>query len=177
MKENISLIGMMGCGKTTISKALAELMPEYKSVDIDEEIEKSTDKKISEIFLKFGEAHFRLLESEKIKHFMGHKNQIVSLGGGAFENEENRKILLKNSTVIYLKTSAKEIFERIKHENHRPLLKNKNNSEERISNIMNLREKNYMKANIIVTTDNKTPVEISEEIAKIILKDNWSKND
>ena len=68
MKENIAFTGMMGCGKTTVSQELSKVLTNYTLVDIDKEIEKSSGKKISEIFLKFGEPHFRMLESEKIKN-------------------------------------------------------------------------------------------------------------
>ena len=167
MKRNLALIGMMGCGKTTIAKELASILPDYKYVDIDEEIEKTTGKKISEIFLKLGEPHFRILESDKIKKICENDNQIISLGGGAFEREENRIILLANTEVIYLQASADEIYKRIKNEFHRPLL-SKNVTKDRISSIMLNREKNYKKADIIISTDNKTPSEIAKNILEVI---------
>ena len=167
MKKNLALVGMMGCGKTTVAKELSIILPEMAHVDADDEIEKSAGKKISEIFLKFGEAYFRMLENEKIKKIFSADNQIVSLGGGAFENEENRKIILENANVIYLKTSADEIFKRIKNEFHRPLLA-KNFSVDRISDIMTKREPNYKKADYTIITDNKTPEEIAKEILGVI---------
>lgn len=158
---------MMGCGKTTVAEALSQQMPEFSCVDVDCEIEKTSGKKISEIFLKHGEKYFRMLESEKIEKIFSGDNQVISLGGGAFENSINREIILKNSKVFYLKTSAKEIYNRIKQEFHRPLL-SKNNSVERISEIMNSREPNYLKANYTVITDGKTPAEIANEILGVI---------
>ncbi len=167
MKSNITLIGMMGCGKTTVGAVLAEKLTDYNYIDIDAEIEKSTQKKISEIFLKHGEQFFRMLESDKIKKICKEKNYIISAGGGAFENEENRKIMLETSTVIYLKASPQEIYNRIKQENHRPLLK-KNFSVEKIASIMQLREKNYQKADITVDTTGKNPYDIGEEILGVL---------
>ncbi|MBR6099542.1 shikimate kinase [bacterium] len=167
MKKNIALVGMMGCGKTTVAKELNKLLPEMACIDADDEIEKSAGKKISEIFLKFGEAHFRMLESEKIKKIFAADNQIISLGGGAFESEVNRKLILENADVIYLKTSAEEIHKRIKNEFHRPLLA-KNFSVDRISDIMTKREPNYQKADYTIITDNKTPEEISKEIIGVL---------
>lgn len=165
--KNLALIGMMGCGKTTIAKELCKLMPELHYIDIDEEIEKNSGKKISEIFLKFGEKHFRMLESDKIKKVFESDNQVVSLGGGAFEGEANRQVILKNSTCIYLKTSAQEIHNRIKNEFHRPLL-SKNSSVERITEIMTKREPNYQKAHFSIITDGKTPKDIAKEILGVI---------
>ena len=167
MKSNITLIGMMGSGKTTTGEELRKLLPDFHYVDIDAEIEKSTQKKISEIFLRHGEPFFRMLESEKIKKFCKEKNYIISAGGGAFESEDNRKIMLETSYVIYLKATPEEIYERIKQENHRPLLK-KNFSVEKISSIMKLREKNYRKADITIDTTGKSPLSIAEEIKGVL---------
>ncbi len=167
MKKNITLIGMMGSGKTTTAKELSKILPEFKLVDIDDEIEKSSGKKISEIFLKYGEAHFRELETNKIKQFIQNDLQIISAGGGAFENPDNRRRLLENSFVFFLKASPQTIYDRIKAESHRPLLK-KNFSVEKIANILSLREKNYQKANYTIETDKKTPQDIAKEIAGVI---------
>lgn len=158
---------MMGSGKTTIGAELAKELPEYKYIDIDEEIEKSTQKKISDIFLQHGEPFFRMLETEKIKHFCKNDSQIISAGGGAFENEENRKLMLQSGKVIYLKATPEEIFNRIKTQTHRPLLK-KNFSVEKISSIIKLRKKNYEKAHITIDTTNKTPYNIVQEILEFL---------
>lgn len=167
MKNNIALTGMMGCGKTSVSKELGTLLPDYSIIDIDNEIEKSTNKKISEIFLKFGEPHFRMLETDKIQKFVYGKKQIISLGGGAFEDEFNRKIILDNCLVIYLRTTPEEIYKRIKNETHRPLLAKKF-SVERITDIIKKRSVNYEKADVIIDTDGKTPYNIANEILGVM---------
>lgn len=167
MKNNIILIGMMGCGKTTVSKELSTFLYDYSLVDIDNEIEKITNRKISEIFLKFGEKHFRLLEEDKIKQVCKNSNQIISTGGGAFENPDNRDILLKSGKVIYLQASAEEIFARIKTGAQRPLLR-KNFSVERIAEILKAREINYKKAPIKINTNGKTPNIVVKEILGVI---------
>ncbi len=175
MKKNIVLIGMMGCGKTTAGDELSRELPDYKYFDIDAEIEKSTQKKISEIFLKHGEPFFRMLENEKVRLFCNGEKAIISAGGGAFESEENREIMLKTSYVIYLKATPQEIYSRIKSEveaetnrhgvigRKRPLLK-KNFSIEKISSIMQMRETNYLKADITIDTTGKNPYEVVKEI-------------
>lgn len=167
----IILIGMMGCGKTTIAKELSKVLTAYKYIDIDEEIEKSTQKKISEIFLKHGESFFRELEKEKIKRYCQlDEPLIISTGGGAFESEENRNLMLSSSLVIYLKASPDEIFNRIKNETHRPLLR-KDFSVEKIATILKFREKNYKKAKVTIDTTGKTPYNIVQEI----LRELWLK--
>ncbi len=167
MKSNIVLIGMMGSGKTTTGKELSKVLSDFHYADIDAEIEKSTQKKISEIFLKHGEPFFRMLESDKIRKYCKEKNYIISAGGGAFENEDNRNIMLDTSHVIYLKATPEAIYERIKEENHRPLLR-KNFSVEKIAFIMKLREKNYQKANITIDTTGKTTYDIVQEILGVL---------
>lgn len=167
MGKNIILIGMMGSGKSTIGKLLDEVLVQYKLVDIDEEIEKNTQSKISEIFLKHGEHFFRMLETEKIKSFCKKENLIISAGGGAFEADENRKIMKENGIVLYLKASPDVIYERIKNEIHRPLLK-KNFSVEKIKSILKLREVNYKKADYIIDTSNKEPYNVVQEILRIV---------
>ena len=166
-KKNIAFIGMMGCGKTTVGKELSRFLPEYSFVDIDEEIEKSTGKKISEIFLRYGEHHFRMLECEKIKRVCEKQNQIISLGGGAFENPQTRELLGKTTLTIYLKAAPQEIYNRIKEEIHRPLLR-KNFSVEKITEILNRRKINYEKAAKIIDTNGKTPDNIVKEILGVI---------
>lgn len=167
MKNNIALTGMMGSGKSSVAKELNNLLPDFNLVDIDSEIERTTNKKISEIFLKFGEPHFRLLEKDKIQKFADGKNQIISLGGGAFEDEVNRKNILENCLTVYLRTSPQEIFTRIKNETHRPLLAKKI-SVERITEIIKKRSVNYEKADVIIDTDGKTPYNIANEILGVM---------
>ena len=81
-KKNISLIGFMGTGKTTIGKILAERIG-YKFIDVDEYIVKTEGKPINEIFEKYGEDYFRDLETKAIKKILKEENQVISTGGGA----------------------------------------------------------------------------------------------
>lgn len=112
--RKITLIGMMGSGKTTIGKILSE-QTGISAIDLDNFIENKENKSISEIFKTKGEQYFRTVEANTIKELtQTTSSQILSLGGGAFENEQTRELLLKNSTVIYLETTPEEIFKRIK---------------------------------------------------------------
>jgi len=166
MKNVIVLIGMMGSGKSTVGKLLAEQLG-YTFIDLDDEIEKIENKKISQIFNDNGEQYFRKLEKEKIKEFVNTENTVISLGGGTFEDNDTQKILKNLSTIIYLKASPIVIFERIKKEIHRPLL-HKNFSVETIEFILEKRKKNYEKAHYKIVTDRKTPQEIAKEILGVI---------
>lgn len=164
--KTIVLIGMMGSGKTTIGKLLGEKLT-LRSIDIDVIIEQNEKRTVSEIFQNEGEKYFRNIERETIKKNFTNKDLIISLGGGAFEDQLTQELLLKNSTVIYLKTSPNVILERIKHNTNRPLLKNQM-TVEKIQSIILQRQKNYELANITILTDNKNTDKIVEEILGVI---------
>ena len=160
--KTICLTGMMGSGKTTVANIFAT-EKNLKIIDIDSIIEEKENKKISEIFKTKGEEYFRKVEQDVIFSNFQPEDTIISLGGGAFENTETRTFLLKNSKVIYLKTSPETILERIKNDNSRPLLCGKMNIES-IKQILEKRESNYLSAHKTVLTDNKTPQQIVLEI-------------
>ena len=91
-KKNIAFIGMMGCGKTSVAKELSKFLTDFIYVDIDEEIEKISGKKISEIFRQHGEEYFRMIECETIKKIFQGEKLIIALGGGAFENPQTEQL-------------------------------------------------------------------------------------
>lgn len=160
---NIILIGMPGAGKTFIGGKLAKLLAHFSYIDTDDEIENDTGLEISEIFKKQGEKYFRELESTKIKEVSTVRNQIISIGGGAFENLENIQALKKNGLVFYLKAPVNELFKRIKDQTHRPLIQEKS-AEETLKNLLKKREKNYLKAHFVIDTNQKQAYTILDAI-------------
>ncbi len=97
-KENISLIGFMGSGKTTIGKLLAERTG-YLFIDLDRIIELSESKTINEIFTCSGEEYFREIESKIIKKVYFNNKCVFACGGGVILRGENMKLIRKNSEV------------------------------------------------------------------------------
>ena len=164
--KTIVLTGMMGAGKTTLAEVLAQKL-NIKYIDIDTLIESNEGKKIADIFTQNGETYFRKIEKETIKQVITPTDLVISLGGGALENKDTRDLLLTNTTVIYLKTSPEIIFERIKNNTTRPLLCG-NMSVEKIKEILEKREANYQSATLTITTDNKTPEQIADEITGVL---------
>lgn len=100
-KKNIVLIGMPGCGKTTIGKLIAdELDKEF--VDTDSEIINQINMPISDYFGKYGEESFRKIESEVIKRISAEQSSVIATGGGAVLNPDNIRLLKENGTVVFI---------------------------------------------------------------------------
>lgn len=100
-KKNVVLIGMPGCGKTTIGKLIAKELNK-KFTDTDSEIIKEINMPISEYFEKFGEESFRKIESEVIKRVSAEQASVIATGGGAVLNPDNIRLLKENGTVIFI---------------------------------------------------------------------------
>lgn len=162
---NVALIGMMGAGKTTIGKLLAEKL-NLKFIDTDEEIIKIENCSINEIFAKQGEETFRRIETNVLKNILNSDNQIIATGGGIIKKEENRN-LLKQVKTIYLKADKETILDRVKNDNSRPLL-NTENLKETIQTILQEREQLYEQSQFVITTTNKTQNEVVTEIIEKI---------
>ena len=127
MDCNIILVGMPASGKTTIGNLLQERLDNCILIDTDALIERTSGMKITEIFEKFSEDYFRKLEYDTIKLICSHgKNKIISIGGGAFENPDNRNTLLNFGKVFYLKSDLDVLYYRISKDSSRPLLNNDN---------------------------------------------------
>ena len=168
-KTIIALTGMMGCGKTTTAAELAKYLPNFIRVEMDDKIENQEQMSINEIFEKKGEQYFRQIETKLLDELCKQQNLIISMGGGAFLSEENRNFLKQSTITFYLCASSNTIYNHIKDDNSRPLLKSEN-PKKRIKDILKLRENIYEKADYTIQTDNKNANEVAEEIMEIYTK-------
>lgn len=170
MKHNkIALIGMMGSGKSTIGKILSQNL-NLTFIDSDNIFEKENNIKIVDFFAQYGENKFRDKEYKILNKISKKTNFILSTGGGIILKEENQNILFNQDIfTIYLKTTAKTIFNRIKYDKSRPLLQVDDPLNE-IKKIIDKREKFYSKANLTIITDNKTQAETAKEITDELWK-------
>ena len=157
---NIYLIGMMGSGKSTVGKILAEKM-ELLFIDLDSEIEKTGGKSVSEIFNQDGENQFRKLESEELKQY---SESVVACGGGIILDEENRKYINENGVAVLLTASMDELFKRLSDSNNRPILPDEN-TEKALTNLWLERKKDYLNtSDFLIETDGENPIEITNKI-------------
>lgn len=163
MANIIALTGMMGSGKSSVAAELVKFFPNWKLVELDFEIEKNQQLTINEIFAQKGEAYFRNVESALLADFLTVENTIISLGGGAFLSENNRKVLEKEAFTVYLSANAETIYNRIKNDSSRPLLK-ADDVLNRIAEILDIRKPVYELADSTVITDDKNINEIVQEV-------------
>ena len=171
MGSNIILVGMPACGKTTIGARLAEDLADYIHIDVDSLIEKTEGKAISKIFEEFSEDYFRKLEYDTIKMICTGKNKIISTGGGAFQNPDNRAMLLNFGKVFYLKTDIEILYDRITNDTTRPLLM-KDNQKKILEDMLLRREENYKKAHYTIDTSRLS----EDEIVRFILDETNSQS-
>lgn len=165
MPNNIILTGMPASGKTTIGNMLSEKLNNYTLIDTDSIIEKTQGMSINDIFKIKSEDYFRKLEYETIQMICsGTSNKIISIGGGAFENPNNRATLLRFGKVFYLKSNLDILYYRISKDKSRPLLQNEN-PRQILENMLLKREENYKKAHYIIDTDSMS----EEEIVRFII--------
>ena len=169
LSQPIVFVGMMGCGKTSIGRVIAEkLNLEY--FDTDKEIENNLNLSIKEIFENYGEEFFRRKEYNIFK-LLNNKGQIlVSAGGGAFCVQKIHTLIKKNFISVWLDVNEKTIFYRLRrNQTKRPLLKGMDERELRrtIKNLMIERNDCYSKADIKVKLSDHT---ISESINKTYSK-------
>jgi shikimate kinase len=119
--ENIYLVGLMGAGKTTIGRFLARRL-DWHFIDTDREIERRTGVSIPTIFEIEGEEGFRKRESQVIADISGKISGVVATGGGSVLREENRTAMRMSGFVVYLDVPPQTLWERTRHDKHRPLL-------------------------------------------------------
>ena len=122
--RTIVLVGLMGVGKSTVGRRLASRL-NLPFVDADEEIERAAGLTISEIFSRYGEAHFRDGERRVIARLIDGVPKVVATGGGAFVQAETRALILERATAIWLDADISTLVDRVRRRSNRPLLKGK----------------------------------------------------
>jgi len=163
MRKNIIITGFMGTGKTAVAKELAQKL-KMEFVDMDQIIEEREGIKITAIFKIYGEEYFRELENKLVKELSKKENMVIATGGGTFLSLDNLKILNRKGKIICLYADSQTIYNRVKKENKRPLIKG-DNILNKINRLLEKRKKIYDNFKWKVNTTN---LNISEVVDKII---------
>lgn len=164
---HIFLTGFMGCGKSTVGKALSDITG-FSLVDTDSLIEAKDGRGIPRIFKESGEGYFRRLETLVLSELRDASSRIVSCGGGIVLREENVNIMKEIGHIVLLSALPETILSRVIYSDKRPLLEGKKNIKD-ISEMMEKRLPHYQAAaDFTITVDKGNPLTIAEEIIKII---------
>ena len=152
---NIYLVGLMGAGKTSVGKLLAKRLSRQFH-DSDHEIEARTGVRIPVIFEIEGEAGFRQRESAVIDELTQAENIVLATGGGAVLDPRNRELLHSRGTVVYLRASVDELYNRTRRDRNRPLLQTAD-PRGRLAELMKVRDPLYREvAHVVVDTGSQS---------------------
>jgi shikimate kinase len=152
----IYLVGFMGCGKSTVGRALAEQLG-WQFCDVDERIEAAEGMAISRIFEERGEAEFRRIESHAIldcvRDIERGRPAVLALGGGAFAQENNRELLIDNGVTVWLDCPFEVVKRRVEVAEHRPLARDA----QKFADLYEARRPAYAQAEFRVPVENDDP--------------------
>lgn len=163
-RQNMILIGFMGAGKTSVGEELAGRFGKTL-IDTDRMIEERAGMSISDIFAVQGEETFRRLETEVLEQLISEASgETISVGGGLPLREENRKLLKKLGTVIYLRVRPETVLARLKGDTTRPLLQG-DDVEEKVNSLLSKRGPIYeIAADRIISVDGRSVEQIADAI-------------
>ncbi|MGN6280125.1 MAG: shikimate kinase [Sphingomonas sp.] len=154
----IVLVGLMGVGKSTVGRRLAQRLG-LPFVDADSEIESAAGMSIADIFDAFGEAYFRDGERRVIARLLDGSPKVIATGGGAFINDDTRALILDTSLSIWLDAPLEILVERVRRRDTRPLLKNRDPARVLVE-LARVRNPIYAQAPIRVPSDH-TPHDVT----------------
>jgi shikimate kinase len=160
--QNLALIGFMGTGKSTIGRIVADDL-RFDFLDTDAEIESRTGVSIADIFAKQGEGAFRQLEQQIVIELAGRQRHVISAGGGLVVNPANLASLKTHALTVCLWASPERIWERVRHQSHRPLLQDADPMA-RIRALLAVREPFYRQADVLLNTELRSAREVANQV-------------
>lgn len=167
--RSIVLVGLMGCGKSSVGRRLASRLG-LSFIDADEEIERVAAKTIVEIFADHGEAYFRDGERRVIARLLANGPQVLATGGGAFINPETRSKINERGISVWLRAELPVLMRRVSKRDTRPLLRS-GDPEATMQDLMHKRYPIYAEADITVESrDVPHDVMVNEVIAALKAK-------
>lgn len=162
----VVLVGLMGAGKTSVGKLLAERLG-VKFLDADKEIESAAGCSISDFFARFGEEEFRRGEERVIARLLKQPACVLATGGGAFMSLNTRKAIRTSALSIWLKADLDVLFERISRRSDRPLLQTVN-PRQTLQSIMDQRYPIYSQADLVVESVRGPLDQIVERVGEMV---------
>ena len=171
----VTLVGLMGVGKTSIGKRLAAKLG-LPFVDADAEIEIACGMAIAEIFERFGEAHFRDGERRVIARLIDGAPKVVATGGGAFMAEDTRALILERSHAVWIDADIATLVERVKKRDTRPLLRDRDPGDV-LAELARIRNPVYALAPIHVTSSDGPHGQTVDQIIEALAAANGHKHD
>ena len=153
-RRSLVLVGLMGAGKSTVGRRLAQRL-NLRFVDADDEIEAAAGMTIPEIFERYGEAHFRDGERRVIRRLLREPRQVIATGGGAFMNDETRALIAAEATSIWLKADLDTLVRRCAKRTDRPLLRG-GNQRDTLAALMQQRYPVYETSDLMVESGGDT---------------------
>jgi shikimate kinase len=164
--KSIVLVGLMGAGKTSVGRRLAEKLG-LDFIDADHEIEAAAGQTIAEIFANHGETYFREGERRVIARLLENGNKILATGGGAFMNAETRAAIKQGGVSVWLKADLELLLKRVQKRDNRPLLKGKD-PREVLGSLIELRYPVYETADIIVESRDAQHAETVNDVVRAL---------
>jgi shikimate kinase len=162
---SIFLVGMMGAGKSTVGVRLARRLGR-PFIDLDRELERRLGVDIPTVFDLEGEAGFRQRETGLLEELSGQQGLVLATGGGVVIAPVNRALLRQRGLVIYLRPTVAELWQRLRRDRHRPLLKSED-PRERIRQLAEDREPLYREVADQIVHSGRQPAEhIVDEIVE-----------
>jgi shikimate kinase len=160
--RNLALIGFMGTGKSGVGRVVADLM-HFTFLDTDNVVEARAGKPISDIFSQDGEPAFRQWERRVVEELTRREKTVIATGGGLPADPANLASLKTHALVICLWASPETIWERVRGQNHRPLL-NEPDPLGKIRELLAAREAHYRQADVLVNTEMRSVREVAQHV-------------
>ncbi len=164
--RSVTLVGLMGAGKTTVGRRLAALL-DLPFHDTDHEIELVSRMSIPELFESYGEPEFRALEARVVGRLTAEGPQVVATGGGAYMHEETRSLLKQSAITVWLKADLDTLMDRVRRRANRPLLK-QDDPRAVMRGLIETRYPIYAEADITIPTRNVKRDVIAQEIIEAL---------
>jgi shikimate kinase len=161
--RNLALVGFMGAGKSTVGRRVARQL-DLEFVDTDDEIERQTGRRVSEIFAGEGETVFRALERELVRNLVAGQGRVIATGGGLVCQPGNMDLLKSSCLVVCLWASPDTIWERVRQQTHRPLLRVPDPRAE-IARLLAAREPHYREADVLVNSGLRSLRDVALQVA------------